>query len=96
MQIKNISMSRTAANIVELTSRSTENYTCWVNNMNLNHTLEAMTTTVLDTLDYDTKYSIGCVELGNKVYLCTEYNTSTLTGESARNRNVQKPDKKKL
>ena len=84
-QTQNVSVSRTDIKVIKMISQSTENYMCWVNN--INDTLEPMTTTVLSTLEYDTIYSVGCVETKGQNHQCTEYSTTVLTGESACNRN---------
>ena len=83
-----ISVNRTSDSVkmLKLSSQSAKNYTCWVNNTN--HILKAMNITVLNTLEYDSSYSIGCVETEDRNHQCTEYNTTVLTGERGCNRNT--------
>ena len=69
--------SQTTINI----SRTTDTkYICWVDNTS--YTLNKSSIEV-DGLTPDTVYSIGCVEVDEDGdYLCTEYNTTVVTGKN--------------
>jgi hypothetical protein len=81
-----ISVKKTSPTTIEISSSVPQKYyRCWIssNESNNTKTLSKSKKVNLSGLTLDTVYSIDCVETNNNgTYLCTEHNSTMLTGDA--------------